>query len=610
MKQPRDYQVAAATALWNSVHTKPGVRPLIVMPTGSGKSLTQALFIDGMTLTYPTVRIMAVVHTQELVESNYHAYMDMRPSGPAGIYAAGLNRREIRQITFASIDSVASKARAFGRIDFLFVDEAHRIPLKEASNYNKFIKGLREKNPNLIVIGMTATDFRMGSGRLTESGVFDEVVFDLSSGEAFLWMLEQRYLMRLSPKRTQHQVDEEDISIKMGEYDATQSAMAFEAILEPAVNEIITKGQDRQAWLTFAQNIEQAEIITDMLNTKGYPHVAIHSKMKGSREDALAKYLRGEYRGVVNKDILTTGFDDPRIDLIAMMRLTNSVGLWVQMLGRGTRPLWTPGHDISTLEGRMASLAESPKKDCLVLDFAANTTRLGTINYPNVPKKKKGKSQGEPPVRPCPECDELVHISIKACPCCGYVFPEKPKLRAQAASIELIGDYKKPVEPVIEIFGVGQMVASRFQARDPSRPPSIKVDYYCGVRRFSAWLSPESDKIFAKKKAAEWWNMHRLPTDRGPVPDTVDGMLPVIGGLRKPKFIKVDLTGKYPEIIDYDFMGTRFELPPEFGGPPLQEPVKELAFAAALEAKQAETNTDNEAAKAKLREMFSDDIPF
>lgn len=610
-KQPRDYQVNAATALWNHVHLQPERRPLVVMPTGSGKSLTMAMFITGIISAYPHVRIASVVHREELVKSNAAAITDMMPQVPLGVYASGMGRREIRQITVAMIDSVAKRATAFGRIDFLLVDEAHRISDKETTTYQKFISALREKNPNLVVIGFTATDWRMGSGKLTDSGIFDDVCYDLSSGEAFIWMLEQGYLVRPVPKSTAVQVDEHDISIKMGEYDATQSAFEFSKILEPAVDEIIIKGHDRQAWLTFAQSIDHAELIADMMNFKGIPTVAVHSKMKGSREDALAKHRRGEYRSIVNKDILTTGYDDPRIDLIAMLRLTNSVGLWVQMLGRGTRPLWADhgNFDITTREGRLASIAASPKQNCLVLDFAGNTTRLGPINYPNIPKKRKGAG-GDPPVRECPECGEYVHISIRECPGCGYVFPEKPKWTPGASETVLVEDRTKPKEKEYAIFGVGQMVFSRHQARDPSKPVSMKVDYFCGVRRFSSWVCPEHAHPFAKKRAADWWKAHQHITDKSPVPETVDAMMQKTSDLRKPKFIKVWINTKYPEIEDYDFRGTRFELPPEFGGPPLQEPTEALAAAAAMKHAEEQEAKDNEMARVLAKEMFDDDIPF
>src|SRR4029079_8138707 len=106
----------------------------------------------------------------------------------------------------------------------------------------------------------------------------------------------------------------------------------------------------------------------------------------------------GEVRALVNNNILTTGYDDPTIDLIMVLRPTMSVVLWVQMLGRGTRPVFPPGYDSETLEQRMAAIMASGKFDCLVLDYAGNTRRLGPINDPVIPAPPKSKGTRDAPV--------------------------------------------------------------------------------------------------------------------------------------------------------------------------------------------------------------------
>lgn len=615
-KQARDYQVNAATSVWNALHEKPTEDPLVVMPTGSGKSMTMGMVAGGLITAYPYVRIMNAVHVKELVKNNYEALMEQYPHAPAGVYSSGLGRKEIRQITFVGIGSVVNKVELFGHIDFLFIDEAHRISEKDQSSYQKLIKGLRKTNPNLIVIGFTATDWRMGSGKLTDSGIFDNVCYDLGSGDAFLWMLEQGYLIRPTPKATSARVDADDISIRKGEFDATEAAAAFDLIIEPAVDEIIAKGQDRDAWLIFAQSIEHSEIIAEMICDKGYPAAAIHSKMPEKQRDRILEdFLAGVYRCLVNKDILTTGFDDPRIDLIAALRLTNSPGLWVQMVGRGTRPLWSghnggpPLHDINTREGRLASIADSRKQDCLVLDFAGNTARLGPINYPHIPRKRKGGG-GEAPVRECPCCAELVHISIKVCPgkkadgsLCLYEFPEKEKLRSWSSDQDLVLDMMKPPVKEFSIFGVSQMIASRHEARS-GKGPTVKVDYFAGIRRFTAWVNPERNR----GKAIEWWRMHQDPSKPSiPMPETVDELLLHFAKLRKPKYIKVWINTKYPEIDDYDFRGTQFQLPPELGGAPIRESMEaEIARMQADREAQQEQRT----AAIMAEYNYDDEIPF
>ncbi len=101
--------------------------------------------------------------------------------------------------------------------------------------------------------------------------------------------------------------------------------------------------------------------------------------------------------------MLTTGFDAPATDLIAMLRPTKSAGLYVQIVGRGCR--LAPGKD-----------------NCLILDFAGNIARHGPIDA--ITPKRPGKGEPEDaPVKTCPECKSIVHAAVRQCPDCGYVFP-------------------------------------------------------------------------------------------------------------------------------------------------------------------------------------------
>lgn len=602
MKIPRDYQIAAADALWNAVHTRPESNPLVIMPTGTGKSMTMALFVWGMLQRYPHLRMLNLTHVKELVLGNYEALREVWPTAPAGIFSAGLGRKDYHgQVTYAGIGSIVKHTQRFGHIDFIVVDEAHRISDNEASSYQKVISALKAKNPNLIVIGFTATAFRMGMGMLTNGELFDEVCFDLSSAEAFIWMIEQRYLLRLVSKNPGIQVDESKVKIKAGEYDEKSASAAFrdQDILDSAVDSIIAHGEEenRRAWLIFAQSIEDCELLAGMFRQRGYPIETVHSK-RGDRDSVLAAFRKGELRGVVNQDVLTTGFDNPRIDLIGMLRLTRSSGLWVQMLGRGTRPLWTPGYDLTTLEGRTNSILASPKQNCRVLDFAGNILRLGPINYPVIPKARRAGG-GEPPVRECPACGTHNHISLRFCEECGYEFPVSQKIQADAGTQELIVDLNNlppPTPKEYGVFKVDQMVAGVHPGRN-GRPPTMRVDYFSGVRRFSKWVCVGHPNM--RVDSERWWKSHQA---LAPCPTDAATAVSRFPECRKPYYIKVWLNTKYPEIEAYDFLGLAFELPPELGGPPpkLEEDIVAERLAAQRDADLA----------AQLREFNGDDIPF
>lgn len=582
MKIPRDYQEAANTSLWNFIHQQPGLNPLVVEATGLGKSLNIAMFIYMWLAHYPHTRIMQVVHVKELVKGNYEELMELWPSAPAGIYSAGLNERNLRaQVTFAGIMSVHKRAASFGHIDFLLVDEAHTISDKESATYVKFIAALKEINPYLVVIGFTATAFRMSSGYLVEGELFDEVVYDIGSGESFLWAIEQGYLIKPVPKNPGFELDSDAIGIQAGDFKNNEASQAMhdQNILERAVDTTIAMGtaQDRKCWLHFCQSIEDAETVADMFTCKGYPHEAVHSK-RDDRDDVIQALKTGDLLGATNMGVLTTGHNIPRIDLIGMLRLTRSPGLWVQMGGRGTRPIWLSGHDITTFDGRWASIKESGKETCLLLDFVGNTKRLGPLNYPNVPKRRGPGSGSSSMVRECPECQTYVHIGVKQCTECGHVFAPPERLSKAGASeadlvtsqiVDLTDLSQTPPPKQFEVYGVHRMVCSHHKGKN-DKADTMRVDYFCGFNTFSSWVCLAHEQgSFPRRKAQQWWEAH---DGYGEGPQDIEEAVEMASLLAKPLFIKVWVNTKFPEIVGHDFIGTRFELPPELGGPPLQAP--------------------------------------
>jgi DNA repair protein RadD len=122
---------------------------------------------------------------------------------------------------------------------------------------------------------------------------------------------------------------------------------------------------------------------------------------------------------LTNANVLTTGFDAPSIDLVAMLRPTMSPGLYVQMAGRGLR------------------IADG-KTDCMVLDFAGVVEQHGPITAVR-PPPKKGDKVGEAPVKVCDSCQEICHLSVKVCPSCGTPFPEPEKPALKLSNLDIMG---------------------------------------------------------------------------------------------------------------------------------------------------------------------------
>jgi len=410
-------------------------------------------------------------------------------------------------------------------VDLLIIDECHLVGSGANTNYLQFIDGLRMINPHIKAIGLTATPYRLGMGMVTDGGIFTDICYDLTERQTFNRMIAEGYIAPLISRRTATELDVTDVHKSGGEYkqDELQKAVDKAPITSAALEECMRVGGDRKHWLVFAAGLDHASHISAMLNLMGVPSIVVSGDMgKTEREEALRKYKAGEYRAVVNNNVLTTGFDFPGIDLIVMLRPTSSPGLWVQMLGRGTRPALG-------------------KANCLVLDFAGNTRRLGPINDPVIPKKKGSGGGGTAPVRLCPECASYSHASARVCECCGHEFPSVIRIQATASVEDVIADDL----PKIVDFAVDRVDYMRHDK--PGKPPSMKVTYYCGLRRFSQWVCFEHSG-YAYHKACGWWN-ERAPS---PVPTTVDEALGRVAEIAIPKSIKVWINCEHPEVLGYE----------------------------------------------------------
>lgn len=548
----RPYQTDAIAAIYNYFLTAKG-NPIVAMPTGTGKSVVIGEFVRGIFQHYPHQRVMMLTHVKELIEQNMDKLQTMWPTAPAGIYSAGIGRKESHYpITFAGIASVANKAEFFGHQDLVLIDECHLVSQKDDTMYRVFLSALKKVNPFLKVIGFTATHYRLGLGLLTEGDLFSDVCFDLTGLEAFNHLIAEGYLSTLIPRRTGMMYDVSEVHLTGGEYkqNELQAAVDKRDLTYAAVKEMVELGQNRNHWLIFASGIEHAEHVAEMLEYFQVPTCVVHSKMKTEQRDAAIEgFISGRYRAAVNNNVLTTGFDFPGIDLIGMLRPTSSPGLWVQMLGRGTRPMYADGFDLDTKEGRLAAIANGVKQNCLVLDFAGNTRRLGPINDPVIPKNKgKGGGGGTAPVKVCEVCMTYNHAAARVCAHCGAEFPKELKINGTSYTDEII----KSSLPQVEIFKVDRVIYTEHKKRTQSpwenHPPSMQVAYYCGLRMFREWVCFEHER-FALHKAHEWWRARSWDEP----PSTIKQAISQVNTLLVPTHIKVWIKKQNDQVLAHSF---------------------------------------------------------
>lgn len=383
----RDYQQEAVDATLRHFR-KSDEAAVIVLPTGAGKSLVIAELGR-----LARRKILVLAHVKELVEQNHSKYESYGLK--AGIFSAGLGAKQTRhQVTFASVQSVARNLAQFSEhYSLLIIDECHRLSPEETSQYQQIIQQLKQHNAGLKVLGLTATPYRLGLGwiyryhhrgyvRGGEQPPFQHCIYELP----LRYMINKGYLT--PPTMVDAPVAQYDFSAlenRWGEYSekaVNALLVRYPRVTQAICEQIETLAQQRKGVMIFAASVDHAREICGYLPTSDT--ALITGATAGNERDLLIRRFKAqEIRFLVNVAVLTTGFDAPHVDMIAILRPTQSVSLYQQIVGRGLR--LAPG-----------------KNDCLVVDYAGNGFDL---YHPEV---------GEPK----PDSDS-VPVQV-FCPACGF----------------------------------------------------------------------------------------------------------------------------------------------------------------------------------------------
>jgi len=361
---------------------------VVVLPTGSGKSLVIAELAR-----LARGRVLVLAHVRELVEQNHAKYQAYGLT--ADVFSAGLKRKEAgRQVVFGSVQSVVRSPERFCDANFtlLVIDECHRVSPDENANYRQVIDHLRAQNPALKVLGLTATPYRLGQGfiyhrhyhgmvRGGDDCFFRDCVFE----QPLRLMVKQGYLA--APERRDMAVERYDFAALApagsGYFsdDALNRVVAGSRATPGIVADIIEQAQTRVGVMIFAATVAHAEEVLGYLPTN---EAALITGATEADERAahIAAFKAREIKYLVNVAVLTTGFDAPRVDVIAILRPTESASLYQQIIGRGLR-------------------LSPEKRDCLILDYAGNPW---DVYAPEVGEPRP-TSDSEPVQVMCPECE-------------------------------------------------------------------------------------------------------------------------------------------------------------------------------------------------------------
>lgn len=401
----RGYQVAAHNAAidWVRNCTEPG---LIKAATGAGKSFIVASLAEALHDMSGGKHVLALAPSAELVLQNQAKF---RLTGrPASMFSASAGQKCLRHpVVFGTPMTVANRISRFGsRFCGVILDEAHGI----TPTVRGIIDSMRDQNPNLRVIGMTATPHRLGDGYIYRLDEHGRPMADYACRNPYFSKLLSRIEARelidagflTEPIVGAINVESYDTSgLELNsrwQFDSGAIDRAFHGHgrkTAAIIADVVHQSQGRMGVMIFAATVQHAHECMASL-PPGLSAVVTGTTGKAERARILAAFLSRKIKYLVSVGTLTTGFDAPHVDVIALLRRTESVGLLEQIIGRGLR--------------------QHPEKDhTLILDYAGNIEAHcpdGDLFAPDI-RASRSTGGNEYITVECPDCRSVQNFSAR-----------------------------------------------------------------------------------------------------------------------------------------------------------------------------------------------------
>jgi DNA repair protein RadD len=362
LRENQSEPIAKAIQFFQEKKPKPS---LIVLPTAWGKSILTA-FVAKNT----DDRLLVLQPSKELLEQNYCKYMSLCGDfgTNAGIYSASFGRREIAQITYATIGSIKNLGETFKRYGFtkMLIDEAHLYPREADSMLGRFLKDSGITH----VLGITATPVKLQTNRDRDGQTFSKLVMLTSRSKKgnfykdIIHVGQVQEMVRLgfwSPLLYETASFDDSLLVfnsSKSEYTEDSVQRAYDANGgTQGITDTLDKHPERKHVLAFVPSVQDAIDLSQRYPNSG---VIYGEQDKREREQTVARFRSGEIRVLFNVRVLSTGFDFTGIDCIVLGISTASIALYYQIIGRGTR-------------------IDPEKRDCLISDLGGNVERFGRV---------------------------------------------------------------------------------------------------------------------------------------------------------------------------------------------------------------------------------------
>lgn len=445
-------------------------RPILQLPTGGGKTVTFSHIAENA--VNKGSRVLVACHRRELIDQ---ARKTMKSYGV-----------RMADISFGMVQTFVRSPHKIPKFDIVIIDECH------IGNFRRFVEldQVRDK----VIIGATATPIS-SSDKTPLRDIFHSVVSPVSIRE----LVDEGFLS----KPIYHIYNLDDSKLKKGASgDFTEKSQS--SALRASENDLLSLVRDirGQKSIIFTPSIEMTVDIAHKITDCYF----VHSKMTSTERTSVVEKYKADPSGImVNCGILTAGFDDPDINNVIVYRATNSLPLWLQMVGRGSR-------------------VTRVKEEFHIYDLGHNCKRLGSwhsdINWVNkfeTQGMKVRESDQSAPMKSCPECETLLFASMMKCDVCGYDFPAKNK-EADTQSIDVL-EYNAPlpehlrrrysdmsVKDLLDRAEIGSLttgkpysvnwVVNQLKRRDNPEPGIRELARIKGYR--AGWIDRQLDLIRSK----------------------------------------------------------------------------------------------------------------
>lgn len=373
-----------------------------VAPTGAGKTVMLSAIVPPDRYE----RIVILQHRDELVGQNRRTYVALNRKAITGVVDAS-DKQFHRPVLFAMTQTLTKDKNLarLGKVDALAIDEAHHAV---APSNMKIVDAIREKNPDVHILGVTATPAR-GDGKGLR-GVFSNVADQIQIGE----LIRAGHLVKPRTFVVDLGVRDDLRAVKRTAMDFDMDAVARIMDKRPLNDDVVKHWKEKagdRLTVGFCSTVAHAQHTSEAFADAGVKTGVVYDGMSADdRRDTLKRFERRDIQVLLNVAILTEGWDCPPVACVILLRPSSHKSTMIQMIGRGLRTV-----DAEKFPGVV-------KSDCVVLDFGTSTLQHGSLEQDTVLDGKE-KRPGEAPTKLCPECQATVPLGVSECAVCGHEFP-------------------------------------------------------------------------------------------------------------------------------------------------------------------------------------------